>query len=209
MSLRLIGKKKGMTKIFDEEGNAESCTVIFFDQNFVTQIKTETLDGYSAIQMGSIAKKHPKKPEKGHCAKSNVAPCRVFIESKGLDVSQYTLGQKVDISHFSVGDYVDVTGISKGKGYQGVMKLHGFSGMRKSHGAGPTHRHGGSTGMRTTPGRCFPGGKRASHMGSDTVTVQNLLVMLVDQENQALVIRGAIPGANESVVFVTKAVKRG
>lgn len=209
MSLRLIGKKKGMTQIFDKEGNPLPCTVISLEENIVTQIKTEENDGYTALQLASIGKKKPNKPESGHFARAQSVPCLVLTESKDVDINQYNLGQKIDASYFAEGDFVDIEGVSKGKGYQGVMKLHGFSGMRKSHGAGPTHRHAGSTGMRSTPGRCLPGGKRASHMGVDKVTVQNLVVLQVDPANRVLVIKGAVPGSIDGVVYISKALKGG
>ncbi|MEI6242741.1 MAG: 50S ribosomal protein L3 [Chlamydiota bacterium] len=209
MSLKFIGRKKGMTQIFDAQGNVVVCSVILAEPNVVTQIKKVETDGYIALQLG--AGKKPErlvnKPLQGHFAKAQVAPCRYLVESRIKSIDEYKIGQEVGVTVFELGDFVDIKGTSKGKGFQGVMKLHGFSGGPASHGSG-FHRHAGSTGMRTTPGRSFPGGKRASRMGGDTVTVQNLEVIAVDQEKNLLLIRGAIPGGRGSVVYITKSIKK-
>lgn len=217
MSHKLMGKKLGMTNIFDKDGNLIPCTVIQVEPNVIVQIKTEEKDGYIAIQTGygkvagkkeeTIAKR-VSKPLQGHFKKANVAPRRHLVESRMDNASDFQVGQEFGAELFAEGTFVDATAISIGKGYQGGMKLHNFAGMRKTHGTGPTHRHLGSTGMRSTPGRCFPGGKRASHMGHRRVTVQNLKVVEVDTEEQLIVVKGCIPGPKNGLVTLSKATKR-
>lgn len=209
MSLKFFGKKKGMTQVYDSQGKVIACTVISAHSNVVLDKKDEATCGYNSIQMGAIPakKKVCSKPRLGIFAKAKVEPFAVLSESKVSDINAYEIGQKVEASCFAVGDFVDVRGLSKGKGYQGVMKLHGFAGGPAAHGSG-FHRHAGSTGMRTTPGRCFPGGKRASHMGSDRVTVQGLQVLVVDTEKNIIVVKGAIPGCNGSIVCISAAKKK-
>lgn len=206
--ITLVGKKQGMVQIFDETGNTIPCTVISIEPHYVTQVKTEEKDGYNAIQIGSIAKEKNKvKPQAGHCTKTSSPYCSKFIETKVNDVREYSPGQKIGLEQLSELKFVDVTGISKGKGYQGVMKLHGFRGGPGAHGS-KFHRHAGSTGMRTTPGRCLPGGKRASRMGGDRKTVQNLAVVKVDVEKGILIVKGAVSGFNGSVVYINQAEKK-
>lgn len=209
MSLNFIGKKKGMTQLFDEQGNVVPCTVILAQPNVVLQKKEERLDGYEAVQTGAIEgkQKNTSKPLLGHFKKAKVQPYKRIIESKVEDTGVFEIGQEIDISCFAVGDFVDVSGISKGKGFQGVMKLHNYSGGPAAHGSG-FHRHAGSTGMRSTPGRCFKGGKRASRMGGKRKTVQNLKVVAVDAEKNMIAIKGAIPGFNGSIICISKATKK-
>lgn len=212
MSLTLIGQKKGMAQVFDQDGKLVVCTVILAEPNTVLQIKRKETHGYNSIQLSGVPMTKPqanraKKPIKGHFAKANVEPCRVIRESRIDEVDQYQIGQQVDASVFADAKFVDVEGVSKGKGFQGVMKLHNMAGMAAAHGAGPVHRHMGSTGMRTTPGRCFPGGKRASRMGGDKTTVQNLRLVAV--KGNILLIEGAVPGARSGVVYIRKSIKRG
>jgi large subunit ribosomal protein L3 len=217
MALKLMGKKLGMTNIFDKDGNIVVCTIIQVEPNVVVQIKTKEKDGYTAIQTGygkvvtkneKTVEKRVTKPLLGHFKKANVAPCRHLAESRIENTDEYTLGQEIGVSTFAPDSYVDATAISIGKGFQGPMKLHNFSGMRATHGAGPTHRHLGSTGMRSSPGRCFPGGKRASHMGHEKVTVQNLKVLEVNEEDNLIVVKGSVPGPKNGLVTLSKAVKR-
>lgn len=212
-SLRLMGKKRGMVQLFDEKGHIVPCTVIELEPNVVTQIKTKDTDGYSAIQIGfeEIVTKDPRtiekrvtKPLLGHFKKSGIAPRRYLAEVRLDDANDFSIGQALSAELFKDIPYVDVTGVSKGKGYQGVMKLHNFRGGPASHGSS-FHRHAGSTGMRSTPGRCLPGGKRASHMGSDTVTVQNLQIVKV--EGNLIVVKGAVPGARNDLVYIAPAKK--
>jgi large subunit ribosomal protein L3 len=206
MSLKFIGKKCGMTQMFDKTGNIIPCSVILAEPNFVVQVKSEASDGCNAVQLGGVKRKKTSKVMSGHFAKAQVEPCRYLLQSKVDKVEDYKVGQAIDVTHFKKGEMVDVTGVSKGKGFQGLMKLYNFSGGPAAHGSG-FHRHAGSTGMRTTPGRCFKGGKRASRMGGDQVTVQNLEVIEIDEKRNLILVRGAIPGANGDFVFFRKAGK--
>lgn len=216
MSLKVMGKKRGMTQIFDEEGRLVPCTVIEAEPNVVTQVKTKESDGYSALQLGfeKVQVKDPRtvqkrlgKPQSQFFEKIGVAPRRHLHEVCLESVEGYQVGQEIGVESFVEVTYVDVVGVSKGKGYQGVMKLHNFKGGPGAHGSG-FHRHAGSTGMRTTPGRCLPGGPRASHMGSERVTVQSLRVMLVDKEKGTLFVLGAVPGPVGGLVCVCAAEKK-
>ena len=209
MSLTLIGQKKGMTQIFDQQGNRVVCTVIQAEPNTILQVKRKETHGYNGLQLAgqslssSQASRMPK-PQKGQFAKAQVEPCRVIHESRIENVDDYQVGQKLDLTLFSETQYVDIEGVSKGKGFQGVIKLHKMSGGPAAHGSG-FHRHMGSTGMRTTPGRCFPNGKRASRMGGDRKTVQNLKVVAI--RGDLLLVEGAVPGARSGTVFIRKAKK--
>ena len=209
MTLKFIGKKVGMTQLFDQNGQWVPCTVIHAEPNVVTQIKhKDGRDGYNAVQLGKKArrKKNIAKPQQGHFAKANVEVCEVLAETQVEDVTEYSLGQEINVSHFANIKHVDVTGISKGKGYQGMIKLHRFSGGPAAHGSG-FHRHAGSTGMRTTPGRCLPGGKRASQMGRDQITAQNLEVVEIDAENHLIFVKGTVPGNRGAFVFIKQSRK--
>lgn len=209
MSTKLLGKKLGMTQLFNKEGSLVPCSVIFIEPNVITGIKNEERDGYKAVQIGSLAKKKKKipKPQKSFFEKQSLPCCKELIEFKGENNNELQVGSKLGVEVFSDEAFVDIAGVSKGKGYQGVMKLHGFAGGPSSHGSG-FHRHAGSTGMRTDPGRCLPGGKRASQMGRDKVTVQNMKVVSVDESKGLLFIQGAIPGAKGSLVQIRKAIKK-
>lgn len=217
MAHKLMGKKLGMTQLFDEKGNMVVCTVVEVEPNVVTQIKTKETDGYSSIQTGygkitakteQTLQRRVSKPMQGHFKKANVEPRRHLVETRMEDTGAYSLGQELSVATFSEFEYVDATAISIGKGFAGAMKLHNFSGMRASHGAGPTHRHLGSTGNRSTPGRCFPGGERASHMGHERVTVQSLKVVQVNEKENLIIVKGAIPGPKNGLVTLSKAVKK-
>ena len=216
MKPRLMGRKKGMTQLFDEQGNLLVCTVIHLEPNVVAEIKTQERDGYKALQIGYETVKDERenkrykiltKAQRGHFNKSQIKARRHLLETRVEDLDTYSIGQEIGVEQFQESKLVDITGVSKGKGFQGVMKLYGFRGGPASHGSG-FHRHAGSTGMRSTPGRCFPGGKRPSRMGGDKVTVQNLEVVAVNPENQTLLVKGAIPGPKGSLVTVQEAIKK-
>jgi large subunit ribosomal protein L3 len=212
MSLMLMGKKKGMTRLFDESGKSMACTVIMVEPNVVVQVKTKEKDGYSALQLGACKVSEPKKknvskPLKGHFALAKVEPRKHLLEARSEEATSFEVGSEIGLEYFSDCAYVDVAGISKGKGYQGVMKRHGFRGGPGAHGSG-FHRHAGSTGMRSTPGRCLPGVRMAGQMGTERVTVENLRVMQVDIEKQIILVKGAIPGTREALVFIRKSHKK-
>lgn len=212
MSLNLLGKKKGMTRVFDENGNIVVCTVIEAEPNVVVQVKTTEKDGYQAIQLGGIKvpeskKKNVTKPLVGHFAKAKVEPRRHLLESRVDKTDEYEVGKEVGIDYFSDSEFVDVIGTSKGKGFQGVMKRHGFAGGPGAHGSG-FHRTAGSTGMRSTPGRCLPGRRMAGQMGAKRVSSMNLKVVKVDPEKQLILVKGAVPGARNSLVFIRKSIKK-
>lgn len=210
MTLRMIGKKKGMTRLFDKEGNHVVCTVIAAKPNVVVQVKNKEKDGYQAVQLAAHkapSRKNISKALQGHFAKAGVEPHRNLIESRIEDPAQFQVGQEVSVGYFQDVTHLDVQGVSKGKGYQGVMKRHHFSGGPASHGSG-FHRHAGSTGMRSTPGRCLPGVKKAGRMGGDVVTMQNLRIVRVDEEKAMIVVEGAVPGPVNGLVYLTKAKKK-
>jgi len=209
MTVNLIGKKRDMMQLFDKKGKIVVCTVIEVLPNFVVQIKKKEIDGYNAIQLGSIKKKKVSKPLKGHFEKAKIAFCEKLLESRVDNVDNYVIGQELKVDYFKQGQYVDIAGKSKGKGFQGLMKLYGFAGMPATHGCSRSHRLGGSTGMRTDPGRCFRGGKRASHMGDENLTVQNVLIFDVDVDKNLLVVKGAVPGMRNSLVSISLAKKKG
>jgi large subunit ribosomal protein L3 len=211
-----MGKKRGMMQKFDEKGNVVVCTVIEVEPNVVTQVKTKDTDGYQALQLGfeKIVVKDPRtiekrvsQPLRGHFKKGDIAPRRHLAESRLEDVSGYSVGQELSLKEFEGLEYLDACGTSKGKGYQGVMKLYHFAGGPASHGSG-FHRHAGSTGQRSTPGRCFPNGKRASHMGFERKTVQNLKVVGIDLEENVILLQGAVPGPDNGLVYLSPAVKK-
>jgi large subunit ribosomal protein L3 len=208
MSKKLIGKKIGMTQIFDSEGKLVPCTVIQVNPNIVTAIKTEERDGYCAVQVGvpHRKKKNLQKPQRTALEKKELPACSILSEFRVANPQEYQSGAKLGVEVFSENKFIDVIGTSKGKGYQGVMKKYGFAGGPAAHGSG-FHRHAGSTGMRSTPGRCFPGGKRASQMGGERVTVQTIKVIYVDKDKNLILVSGSIPGSNGSVVFVREPVK--
>ncbi|MCE5317499.1 MAG: 50S ribosomal protein L3 [Parachlamydia sp.] len=216
MSLKFMGKKRGMTQLFDDQGNVITCTVIEAEPNVVVQVKTEASDGYNAVQLGfeRVTVKDPRtmekrvtKPLRGHYAKAKVEPRRYLLESRFDNVENYSAGQELAVDEFEQIKFVDATAVSKGKGYQGVIKLHHFSGGPASHGSG-FHRHAGSTGMRSTPGRCLPNSPRASHMGHERVTVQNLEVVMIDKKENLILVKGAVPGPINGLVVLSAAVKK-
>lgn len=213
---RVMGKKRGMVQIYDKDGKPVVCTVVHVEPNVITQIKTVDTDGYEAVQLGfdevkvedpRTMEKRVTKPLIGHFKKASVQPRRFLFEMRVEDSSKYQVGQKLDASVFEGVNFVDVTGQSKGKGFQGVIKKYNFRGGPASHGSG-FHRHAGSTGMRSSPGRCLPGGPRPSHMGDEKVTVQSLRVVSIDMTNNCILIEGAVPGAKNSTVVLNQAAKR-
>jgi len=212
MNPKLMGIKKGMTRLFDQNGNLVVCTVILAEPNVISQIKRKETDGYEAVQLGafklnSAKAKKVSKPLQGHFAKAGIERRRRLSEVRVDKAEQYTVGQEIDVGIFEGCPFVDVSAISKGKGHQGVIKRHGFAGGPAAHGSG-FHRHGGSCGMRTSPGRCLPGQKKSGRMGADLVTVQNLEVVKVDKEKNLIVLKGAVPGARGSVICIAGACKK-
>jgi len=206
----ILGKKVGMTQIFDERGEVIPATVIEAGPCFVAQIKTVERDGYSAVQMGfeETKPKHLTRPQLQHLRKSDLPPVRYLREFRlGTDGAEYQEGQKVTVDIFEAGELVDVMGTSKGRGFAGVVKRHGFRGGPKTHGQSDRHRAPGSIGACTTPGRVFKGKRMPGRMGGDRVTVQALKVEMVDPERNLLVVRGAVPGAKNGLLVIRQARK--
>lgn len=211
MRAGLIGKKLGMTQIFAEDGRCLPVTLLELGPCPVVATRATDKDGYSAVQLGFDEAKPSRvdKPLRGHFAKAGVTPRRVLKEFRVSDPEAYEIGKDLTVELFKAGHLVDITGISIGKGFAGGMKRWGFRGGRASHGAHRTHRSPGSIGQCQSPGRVFKNKKMAGHMGSDTVTMQNIVVELVDLEKNLLVVRGSVPGAKGSVVLVRDAIKKG
>ena len=209
MQKAIIGKKIGMTQIFDEKGNVIPVTVVEAGPCVVSQKKTVENDGYAAIQVGFGDLKAHKvnKPMKGHFAKGDVAPKRTLREFRLDNIDAYNVGDLIKADVFAEGEKVDVTGTSKGKGYAGVIKRWNFHRLKETHGSGPVARHGGSNGACSSPSRVFPGLKMAGHLGAEKVTVQNLTVVKVDAENNLIAIKGAVPGPNGGIVVIRDSVK--
>ena len=205
----LLGKKLGMTQVWDENNRLVPITVVEAGSNVITQIKTLENDGYSAIQVayGAIDPRKVNKPEAGHFAKAEVNPRRFVAEIRTADADAYAVGQELGVEVLEVGKLVDVVGTSKGKGFAGHMKRHGFAGVGASHGQHRNHRKPGSIGMSSTPGRVFKGMRMAGRMGGERVTTLNLVLHAVDAEKGLLLIKGAVPGPKGSLVFVRNAVK--
>ena len=205
----IIGKKVGMTQIFDENGKVVPVTVIEAGPCVVVQKKNSEKDGYESIQLGfqDIKERKLTKPEQGHLKKANVPLKKYLKEFRLDDVSGYNVGDELKADVFAEGDKVDVTGISRGKGFAGVIKRHGAGRTPTSHGGGPVHRHAGSMGSGTDPSRIFKGKIGAGHMGAEQVTIQNLDVVKVDPELNMIAVRGAIPGPRGGVVSLKNTVK--
>jgi large subunit ribosomal protein L3 len=204
----LIGKKLGMSQIFDDTGLAHPVTVLEVGPCVVTQIKTPERDGYSAVQLGFGLDKRLNRPERGHRQGSGFMS-RTLREVKASDTDDLAVGQVITADAFAEGELVDVTGTSKGRGFQGVVKRHGFRGGPKTHGQSDRLRAPGSIGSSATPGRVFKGLRMAGRMGNDRVTVQNLKVLRVDPERNLLLVEGSVPGANDGLVIVRRAIKSG
>lgn len=210
MQKGLIGKKIGMTQIFDEKGNVIPVTVVEAGPCTVIQKKTIENDGYEAVQIGfgDVKAQRVNKPQKGHFAKSDVAPKKVLREFKLNDINSVNVGDVLKADTFAVGDRVDVVGTSKGKGTAGAIKRWNFSRLKETHGTGPVARHAGSLGACSDPSRVFKGKKLAGHLGHERVTIQNLDVVKVDAENNLIAIKGAIPGPKGGIVVIADSVKR-
>ena len=201
----IIGEKLGMTSIFLENGASMPCTVIQAGPCKIVQVKTNQKEGYSALQVGFGKLKKSNKAIDGHFNKAELKDSlKVLKEFKTLDAKPELLGKEISVNSFSEGEYVTVTGISKGKGFAGHMKRHNFSGGRASHGKNSVMRKAGSVGAGTWPGRVWPGTRMAGRMGGDKVTVENLKVLKVDEENNLLFVKGAIPGPSKSIVYIEK-----
>ncbi len=205
----LIGKKIGMTQLFDESGKVIPVTVVEAGPCTVVQKKTVETDGYEAIQVGfgDVKVTRVNKPEAGHFKKANIAPKKVLKEFRLEDISAYNVGDTLKADVFAVGDKVDVVGTSKGKGTAGSIKRWNFSRLKESHGTGPVARHAGSLGACSDPSRVYKGKKLAGHLGAERVTIQNLDIVKVDAENNLIAIKGAIPGAKGGIVVLANTVK--
>ena len=209
MQKGIIGKKMGMTQIFDENGKVVPVTVVEAGPCTVVQKKTVESDGYVAVQLGygDISAKKVSKPAKGHFDKADVAPKRTLREFRLDDISAMNVGDILKADVFAVGDRIDVVGTSKGKGYAGAIKRWNQHRLRESHGTGPVARHAGSMGSCSTPSRVFKGKRLPGHLGAERGTIQNLKVVKVDAENNLIAIKGAIPGPKGSVVCISDSVK--
>jgi large subunit ribosomal protein L3 len=213
MAKKLYGKKRGMTKIFDDHGNVVVCSVIEVEPNVIMKIKTIEKDGYNAVQLAAnklsdTQKKREKKPALGYYKKQQVEPRKKLFECRSEKTSDFEVGQELSLEIFQDENYVDVVGTSKGKGFQGVMKRHNFKGGPGAHGS-KFHRTAGSTGMCSYPARTFKGLKMAGHMGHERVTQEGLKVVRIDLDRNLLLVKGSIPGPNGGDVCVRKALKRG
>ena len=215
MSLTLIGKKRGMTRLFDKKSNKSiPCTVIEIEPNVVSQIKTVEKEKYSALQlsavrMNSADKNRARKPDLGRFVKKNIEPRKHSLETRVETIDEgMEVGKEIGVDYFIEDEYVDVAGTTKGRGYQGVIKRHGKSSIAGSHGVGPVERKMGSIGSCRGKGHVKPGKKMAGHMGVERVTMECLQVIKVDTELSAIVVTGSIPGANGGLVFVRKSVKK-
>ena len=205
----LLGKKLGMTQVWDEQNKLVPVTVLEITPNVVTQIRTPEKDGYAAIQIaaGQIDPRKVNKPAAGHFDAAGVTPRRHLAEVRTDNAGEYELGQELAVDLFAAGQKVDVVGTSKGKGFAGVMKRHNFAGVSASHGAHRNHRKPGSIGASATPSRVFRGKRMPGRMGSDRVSVLNLTIHSVDAEQGLMLVKGAVPGARGRLVYVRNAVK--
>lgn len=211
MRTGVIAKKLGMTQVFTEQGERVPVTVLQMDNVQVVGQKTKDKDGYTALAIGfgEAKAKHVSKAMRGHFAKAKIAPKRKVVEFRVQENALVDIGSEITPEHFVGGQYVDVTGTSKGKGFAGVMKRHNFRGLEASHGVSVSHRSHGSTGQRQDPGKVFKGKKMAGHLGVEKVTIQNLQIVSTDSARGLILIKGAVPGVDNSYVLVRDAVKRG
>ncbi len=207
----LLGEKLGMTQVWDDAGKLVPVTVVQAGPCVVTQVRTDAVDGYSAVQLGwgAIDPRRVIKPLAGHYEKAGVTPRRHLVEVRTTDAGDFNLGQEITAEVFAAGQKVDVIGKSKGKGFAGVMKRHGFKGLGAGHGVHRAHRSPGSIGACATPGRVFKGVRMAGRMGAERVTTQSLTVHAVDLEKGLVLIKGAVPGPRGSLVLVRTAAKGG
>ena len=210
MKKGLIGKKIGMTQIFDDKGNVVPVTVVEAGPCPVVQIKTVETDGYAAAQIGygDVKPQRVNKPQAARFKKADVAPKKVLREFKFDDIASYNVGDILKADTFAAGDIVDVVGTSKGKGTAGAIQRWNFSRLKESHGTGPVARHAGSLGACSDPSRVYKGKKLAGHLGHERVTIQNLEVVKVDAENNLIAIKGAIPGPKGGIVVIKNSVKK-
>ena len=207
----IIGRKLGMTQVFDEGGDAAPITVIEAGPCAIVQIKTRETEGYNALQLGFMKKKPHRvnRPLSGHFKKGGTGPYYILKEFPMDDIGDYTVGQEITLEAFTIGDFVDVTGTSKGRGFAGVVKRHGFRGSPASHGTHEFFRHGGSIGASATPSKTFKGKKMPGRLGNSRVTAQNLRIVDIKPEQNLLLIQGAVPGSTNSIVVIREAKKRG
>jgi len=205
----LLGTKVGMTQVWGADNRIVPVTVVSAGPCVVTQVRTPSTDGYSAVQLayGAIDPRRVTKPAAGHFTKAGVTPRRHVVELRTADASDYSIGQELTVEVFEAGQSVDVTGTSRGKGFAGVMKRHGFHGLGSSHGTHKKHRSPGSIGACATPSRVFKGTKMAGRMGNETVTTQSLTVHAVDVERGLILIKGALPGATGGLLLIRTAAK--
>ena len=209
MAISLLGRKVGMTRIYNEDGSATPVTVLEMTPNKVSQVKSLEVDGYTAVQLVAGSKKASRvnKAQAGHFAKANVQAGSQVRESRVDNIEEYELGAEIKVDIFKEGQLVDVTGTSKGKGFAGVLKRHNFAGKDATHGNSINHRTPGSIGQNQTPGRVFKGKKMTGHMGDVRTTIQNLKIVRVDLDRNLLLVHGAVPGAPGSNISVKAAVK--
>jgi large subunit ribosomal protein L3 len=202
MTQGIIGKKLGMTQILRDNGKVEAVTAIEAGPCAVVQVKTADKEGYNALQIGFGQAKRLSSPQRGHL--KDLGQFRYLREFRTDDIEGVQVGDRIDVSLFQAGDLIDVTGVSKGKGFAGVVKRHGFAGGPKTHGQSDRHRHPGSIGATTSPGRVFKGTRMAGHMGSERVTVRKLEVFQTDQDRNLLLVKGAVPGASNGLLLIRK-----
>ena len=210
MRTGLIARKEGMSRIFDEDGRHIPVTVLKVDECQVIAVRSEEKDGYVAVQLGAgkAKVKRTSKQNRGHFAKAKVEPKKKLAEFRVSNENVIEVGKELGANHFIPGQYVDVTGTSIGKGFAGAMKRHNFGGMRASHGVSISHRAHGSTGQCQEPGKVFKGKKMAGHMGAERVTTQNLEIVAIDEEDNLILVKGAVPGAKQGWVLISDAVKK-
>lgn len=210
MRVGIIAKKIGMTSIYDENGKSIPVTLVKYEPNIVSAVRTVEKDGYSAVQVAGFDSKvkNVTKPVRGHLAKNSISPKSVIKEFRVETDKLVNVGSEIAVDHLVIGQFVDVQGMTKGKGFAGVIKRWHFGGMRASHGVSISHRAHGSTGANQDPGKVIKGKKMAGHMGDEVSTKQNIRVIDIDKENNLIILKGSIPGSKGSIVFVKDAVKK-